>query len=48
MLKQKCRLKKLAKEIDATKMKVENLRVTNEEHKQELMELQIQMMKMMN
>lgn len=33
MMKQKCRLEKLEKEIDATKMEVENLRFTNEEHK---------------
>lgn len=46
MNKQKSRLKKLAKEVDAAKMEVENLRATNEKPKQQLRELQIQMKKM--
>lgn len=48
MKNQKSRLEKLEKEVDATKMEIENLRAANEELKQQLRELQIQMMKMVN
>lgn len=37
MMEQKCRLKKLTKEINATKMEVEKLGVKNEEQKQDFL-----------
>lgn len=46
MKKQKSRLEKLAKEVDAAKMEVENLKATNEDLKQQLREIQIQMKKL--
>lgn len=46
MKKKKSRMEKISNELDAAKIEVENLRATNEEMKQQLRELQIQMKKM--
>lgn len=48
MKKQKSRLDKLVKEVNTAKIEVKNRRATNEEHKQQLRELQTQMKKMVN
>lgn len=48
VMKQKCWLKKLTKEIYAAKIEVKNLRVTNEQQKADLLELQMQMKNIMN
>lgn len=48
LMKQKHRLEKLIKEIDATKVEVEKLRVTSDQQNDDLLELEFQMKNILN